>query len=98
MINSQPYIFQSLLHNNYQKNLMSLKLFKNARNTTVKTYNLYKTVRPNLITYKMNTKNKHNYHKNNKISLSLQTYNDTIDERFDLYSHKISKNNNKKSF
>ena len=95
MINSQPYIFQSLLHNNYQKNLMSLKLFKNARNTTVKTYNLYKTVRPNLITYKMNTKNKHNYHKNNKISLSLQTYNDTIDERFDLYSHKISKNNNK---
>ena len=95
MINSQPYIFQSLLHNNYRKNLISLKLFKNARNTTVKTYNLYKTVRPNLITYKMNIKNKHNYHKNNKISLSLQTYNDTIDERFDLYSRKISKNNNK---
>ena len=37
---------------------MYLKLFKSDRNTTVKTYNLYKTVMPNLITYNMNMKNK----------------------------------------
>jgi len=95
MTSSQPYIFQSLLHNNYQKNLMYLKLFKSGRNTNLKTYNLYKTVRPNPITYNMNMKNKYNHHKNNKISLSLQTYNDSIEERFDLYNLKTSKNNNK---
>ena len=93
--NAHPYLFQNFLNNNNPKNYMSIKLFRKNKNNNEKTYNLYKIVRPNFLNYNMNTKNKNNFHKNNKISLSLQTYNDTFEERFDIYNLKTSNNNYK---
>ena len=88
--NLNPNIFQTFMHNNNQKNLMSIKLIKKNRNISEKTYNLYKTERPNLFSYNMNVKNKLNFHKN-KISLSLQTSDDIFEEKYNLNNNK---NNN----
>ena len=89
--NLNPNIFQTFMHNNNQKNLMSIKLIKKNRNASEKTYNLYKTVRPNLFSYNMNVKNRLNFHKN-KISLSLQTSDDIFEEKYNLNNNK-NKNN-----
>ena len=86
-----PNLFKTDFNNikqNNNNNIAPIDFFKRYRNTRGKTFNIYKTIRPNSLPYNINTKtnnnkSKANFIKSSKISLNLQTSNETNEDRLD---------------
>ena len=87
--------------NNFKpnNNIAPIDFFKRYRNNREKTFNVYKTKRQNSLPYNMdnmnihtnNNKTKTNFMKSSKISLNLQTGNETNEERLDIDNNRASK-------
>ena len=80
--------FNNIKQNNNNNNIAPIDFFKRYRNTRGKTFNIYKTIRQNSLPYNINTntnnnKSKANFIKSSKISLNLQTSNETNEDRLD---------------
>ena len=68
--------------NNRQNNIISApELVKKYQKNQEKVYHIIKTNRQGSLPYNLNIKNKYNFPKNNKISLSIQTNNDSKEDR-----------------
>ena len=92
LTNPHPNLFKTDFFSTKQSyNMTPMELFKKYIYTHKKSYNLYKTTKNSFLPYTMN-KNKYNYLKNSKISLSLPLGFDANEEKFDMNYHKTTKN------
>ena len=92
LTNPHPNLFKTDFFSTKQSyNMAPMELFKKYIYTHEKSYNLYKTTKNSFLPYTMN-KNKYNYLKNSKISLSLPLGFDANEEKFDMNYHKTTKN------
>ena len=92
LTNPHPNLFKTDFFSTKQSyNMTPMELFKKYIYTQEKSYNLYKTTKNSFLPYTMN-KNKYNYLKNSKISLSLPLGFDANEEKFDMNYHKTTKN------
>ena len=92
LTNPHPNLFKKDFFSTKQSyNMTPMELFKKYIYTHEKSYNLYKTTKNSFLPYTMN-KNKYNYLKNSKISLSLPLGFDANEEKFDMNYHKTTKN------
>ena len=91
LTNPHPNLFKTDFFSTKQSyNMIPMELFKKYIYTHEKSYNLYKTTKNSFLPYTMN-KNKYNYLKNSKISLSLPLGFDANEEKFDMNYHKTTK-------
>ena len=91
LTNPHPNLFKIDFFNTKQSyNMTPMELFKKYIYTHEKSYNLYKTTKNSFLPYTMN-KNKYNYLKNSKISLSLPLGFDANEEKLDMNYHKTTK-------
>ena len=92
LTNPHPNLFKTDFFSTKQSyNMTPMELFKKYIYTHKKSYNLYKTTKNSFLPYTMN-KNKYNYLKNSKFSLSLPLGFDANEEKFDMNYHKTTKN------